>query len=377
MPSMKKIIIVLLLLSPLKNFAVDFFKGTYAEALEKCKMENKLLFLDFTAVWCGPCHTMEKEVLNDKEVSEYIDEKFVVLKLDIDEPDVYYYREKYVKNNGIPDYTFLNAAGEEIGKHHGSCTKSELLNFFKTLGNDTKISNDQIETIINSKKVAYEKKPSPSSLYYYVASILKYKQNTKKGFEAYRSDIERNKGLDEDNLQPIMLLAASFSKNNDEAGFKNLLDFLNGYEAKNIKSKIALAAYEFYIGQNQIPMAREKLTEYLEIIVDDKTWVSVASRIDKIKTFAYTYNQYEWGIKSLEKLRLTYPKAYNNKARLPLSGHYYQLAMMSFLNKDCINTKENLVQCRKYPNGYTHVSSYSVENAKWIEKMENCETVSK
>lgn len=374
---MKKIIIVLLLLSPLKNFAVDFFKGTYAEALEKCKKESKLLFLDFTAVWCGPCHTMEKEVLNDEEVSKYIDEKFVVLKLDIDEPDVYYYREKYVKNNGIPDYTFLNAAGEEIGKHHGSCTKAELLNVFKTLGNDAKISNDQIETIINSKKVAYEKKPSQSSLYYYVASILKYKQDTKQGFEIYRSDIERNKGLNEDNLQPIMLLAVSFSKNNDEAGFKNLLDFLNGYEAKNIKSKIALAEYEFYIDQNQIPMAREKLTEYLEIIVDDKAWVSVASRIDKIKTFAYTYNQYEWGIKSLEKLRLTYAKAYSNKARLPLSGHYYQLAMMSFLNKDCINTKENLVQYRKYPNGYTHVSSYSVENAKWIEKMESCESISR
>lgn len=374
---MKKLIILLFIILPLKNFAIDFFKGSYAEALEKCKKENKFLFLDFTAVWCGPCHTMEKEVLNDIEVSKYIDEKFVVLKLDIDEPKVYYYREKYVKNNGIPDYTILNSSGEQIGKHHGSCTKVELLNFFKNLGTDKALTAGQIEEYINSRKIAYENKPSASNLYYYIASLTKSKNDANQGFEIYKADIERKGFLKADNLQPIMLLASAFAKNNDENGFGNLLDFLKGYEVKNIKSKMALAAYEFHISQNQVLKAKESLTVYLNIIDHDITWLSVASRIDRIKVFAYTYHQYAWGIEALEKLRLDYAMAYRNKSRLPISGHYYQLAMMSFLNKDCAQTKKNLIQYRKYPNGYTHVSSYSIENSTWIEKMDNCGNASK
>ena len=34
---------------------IKFFKGTFSEALVKAKQENKILFVDFYAVWCVPC----------------------------------------------------------------------------------------------------------------------------------------------------------------------------------------------------------------------------------------------------------------------------------------------------------------------------------
>ncbi len=49
---------------------IQFFKGTWQEALAKAKKTNKLLFVDAFATWCGPCKMMDKKVFVKKEVGE-------------------------------------------------------------------------------------------------------------------------------------------------------------------------------------------------------------------------------------------------------------------------------------------------------------------
>lgn len=42
---------------------IEFFHGTYEEALQKARAEGKQIFVDVYTSWCGPCKMMAKNVL--------------------------------------------------------------------------------------------------------------------------------------------------------------------------------------------------------------------------------------------------------------------------------------------------------------------------
>ncbi len=59
------------------------------DAFERAKEEDKPIFLSSGAVWCHWCHVMAKECFYDDEIIEFLNEKFVCIKLDRDErPDI-------------------------------------------------------------------------------------------------------------------------------------------------------------------------------------------------------------------------------------------------------------------------------------------------
>lgn len=60
---------------------IEFFHGTYEEALQKARAEGKQIFVDVYTSWCGPCKMMAKNVFTRQEVGDYYNNKFVCLKL--------------------------------------------------------------------------------------------------------------------------------------------------------------------------------------------------------------------------------------------------------------------------------------------------------
>ena len=111
---MKHIVIVLftsLLSTTLFSQGIAFEQGTFTEALEKAKKEDKILFMDAYTEWCGPCKMMSKDVFPQKEVGDFFNEHFVSIKIDMEQGEGIGLRETYDVNS-FPTLLFIDASGK-------------------------------------------------------------------------------------------------------------------------------------------------------------------------------------------------------------------------------------------------------------------------
>lgn len=95
----------------------DFRHITFDEALAAAKQENKLVFIDFFTTWCGPCKKMSAQTFPMPEVGDFMNAKFVPLKLDAEKEGA-----QLAKTYGVrayPTYVVVDAEGKEVAKFSG------------------------------------------------------------------------------------------------------------------------------------------------------------------------------------------------------------------------------------------------------------------
>jgi thiol-disulfide isomerase/thioredoxin len=110
---------------------VTFIHENFNEAIQKARAENKLLFVDGYTTWCGPCKMMDKKTFTDEDVATYFNEKFVNLKLDMEQGDGLTIQQRY-KIVAFPTLLFLNADGEVVHKALGFQDAAQFLAIGKT-----------------------------------------------------------------------------------------------------------------------------------------------------------------------------------------------------------------------------------------------------
>ena len=131
---MRKILLALLLGVFTLSLAAQGIKfeenhDLYA-ALAKAKAENKLVFIDAYAEWCGPCKVMARDIFPQKEVGDFFNTRFINLKLDMEKGDNVALAKKY-EVRAYPTYLFLDSDGKLVHKGLGSMPADQFVEVAK------------------------------------------------------------------------------------------------------------------------------------------------------------------------------------------------------------------------------------------------------
>jgi thioredoxin-related protein len=101
--------------------SINFEEGNWQSILDKAKTEDKIIFLDAYASWCGPCKKMSKEVFTHAEVGQYYNDNFINAKIDMEKGEGVELARTY-KVRAYPTLLFIDAGGslvhQAIGYHN-------------------------------------------------------------------------------------------------------------------------------------------------------------------------------------------------------------------------------------------------------------------
>ncbi|AZB17872.1 DUF255 domain-containing protein [Chryseobacterium indologenes] len=129
---MKKIAILSSLFIGAIAFAqgIKFEEGNFASILAKAKKENKLIFVDAYASWCGPCKLMVKNIFPLKNVGDYYNSHFINAKIDMEKGEGIDLAKKY-NVKAFPTYLFIDGNGEAVHRTLGYVEEKDFIQFAK------------------------------------------------------------------------------------------------------------------------------------------------------------------------------------------------------------------------------------------------------
>ncbi|TKC12736.1 DUF255 domain-containing protein [Pedobacter polaris] len=135
--------VCLLFISLSASSEIKFLENpVWSTVLEKAKKENKMIFLDGYATWCGPCKKMDAETYKDQAVADYYNVNFINVKYDMEKGEGPMLAERYFVN-AYPNLLFINPEGVLLHKGVGYNEAAD----FVTLGKAAKDPNSQYYTL--------------------------------------------------------------------------------------------------------------------------------------------------------------------------------------------------------------------------------------
>lgn len=66
------------------NDKIHFIEDAWAEALKQAAAQNKYIFVDAYASWCGPCKLLRNTTFKDPKVAAYYNQHFINVSMDME-----------------------------------------------------------------------------------------------------------------------------------------------------------------------------------------------------------------------------------------------------------------------------------------------------
>lgn len=111
---------------------IEFFDGSWEDALAKAKAEEKLIFVDAYAKWCGPCKKMAASTFKDESVGTFFNDNFVSMKIDMEESLGRTFGQTYAVS-AYPTLFFIMPNGEVAKKAVGFKDVDKLMDLGNTV----------------------------------------------------------------------------------------------------------------------------------------------------------------------------------------------------------------------------------------------------
>ena len=95
-------------------------------AVDKAKLENKPLFVEFHTDWCLPCKIMSEEVFTDLSLATYMNGHFINYKINTEKGEGPNMKLLYGVEE-LPTHLFLDIKGNAFDRSTGGLTQSQLI----------------------------------------------------------------------------------------------------------------------------------------------------------------------------------------------------------------------------------------------------------
>jgi thioredoxin 1 len=105
---------------------IIFHTGNWNEAIEASKSQNKLIFVEIYATWCGPCKKMKAKTFTNPNVGKFYNENFINVLMDGEKEEGAVLAKKY-QVKGYPTFLFFDNEGKKIAETSGYHNTKEFL----------------------------------------------------------------------------------------------------------------------------------------------------------------------------------------------------------------------------------------------------------